>query len=716
MSKEILITTTFREFDGQDNHKIQIEFLKALEKQSYKNFRLVVTNFREKNVHKTLKSFNLKFDFVQSDLDHYCSFTEVVDNGIKRLNSGKHILLWTNSDMIMPENFLQSIIDEYEPGFSGTCFPQRIFTNLEDFKNNTPIWSPDSTGVNYREKFHWHADGLDDFFNIDPNHWLPDVVFIDGDNFLDPKTKTLFLEHRLDGSWPGICQNLMFGFLNNNAPRKNIVFKTQINEILNNYANKPSPSVQDLIDAKVKQFEGCEASFDIIESFCEAQNYPQRLRHKNNYLVKLNQVTEYDIIGSVAEKQAFKNYLAFWKLRYDKLKPEMEIHNLNHRCFVSESNYAKLVNSKSWKLTAPLRKAIRLIKRIRRKFLSITQKPKNTPISDLSTAPLKQELESHPPHFLNLPSYIPNLNERELIWTIQRGLRSPLWRNRVASNVAQLISSKYNLNQSFGFEDVKENVKELNLNGFTRLPNLLNEVQINDILNYLQQKSIIDFYNDNQVFKLNDIPENAMMGRYTPKDVMNAPHILKALNHPKVLKIAEDFLGAPPTISVSLIMVSLDNKVPAKEMQLFHRDSDDFKFCKSFIYLTDVEHKDNGPHLYIKNSVDFNTIKNYLIQRNLYKSDKDVWKLYEMRRFSAEEITKSFPEENFEYMYGKKGTSFMADTYGIHRGLPAKKGHRILLQAQYSLVPTPLFNYRPNKADMPNSDEYTRYVNRLYFG
>lgn len=79
--REILVCVTFREFDGGINAKIQRKFLESITKQTYKNFRLVVTNYREKLVRKILDESELSYEFHQSEKrDCRFSWTEVIRN------------------------------------------------------------------------------------------------------------------------------------------------------------------------------------------------------------------------------------------------------------------------------------------------------------------------------------------------------------------------------------------------------------------------------------------------------------------------------------------------------------------------------------------------------------------------------------------------------------------------------------------------------------
>ncbi len=48
MSREILVCVTFREFDGGENDAIQRKTLESFRQQTYKNYCLIVTVYREK--------------------------------------------------------------------------------------------------------------------------------------------------------------------------------------------------------------------------------------------------------------------------------------------------------------------------------------------------------------------------------------------------------------------------------------------------------------------------------------------------------------------------------------------------------------------------------------------------------------------------------------------------------------------------------------------
>ena len=166
-------------------------------------------------------------------------------------------------------------------------------------------------------------------------------------------------------------------------------------------------------------------------------------------------------------------------------------------------------------------------------------------------------------------------------------------------------------------------------------------------------------------------------------------------------------------------MWSFNNGNAAQQMQKFHRDNDDYKFCKVFILLNDVEDLEDGPHLYIKNSHSQNEVSKYIDKLSITPEEKQK-KLEQVfagapnHRYDDELINQIFSQEKFAYHLGKKGTTIMENTWGIHKGVPPVRKHRFILQAQFSLQPSPMFTYKPLKIKGYKSDKTLDYVNRVY--
>ena len=132
---KIIIATTFRDFQGSINDEIQKNFLKSLEQQDNKKFKLVYTVFQEKNVEKEIDKYNFESLVCYSNLKLYrFSLSEVFLNAIK-VAQKEDIILWTTSDVIYEINFFSNLIKQAQKYETGTCHPHKIYPSLKSFKN-----------------------------------------------------------------------------------------------------------------------------------------------------------------------------------------------------------------------------------------------------------------------------------------------------------------------------------------------------------------------------------------------------------------------------------------------------------------------------------------------------------------------------------------------------------------------------------------------------
>ncbi|MBO9194823.1 hypothetical protein J5277_11960 [Rhizobium sp. 16-449-1b] len=111
-----------------------------------------------------------------------------------------------------------------------------------------------------------------------------------------------------------------------------------------------------------------------------------------------------------------------------------------------------------------------------------------------------------------------------------------------------------------------------------------------------------------------------------------------------------------------------------KHAHLYHRDVDDYRFFKFFFYITDVKDGE-GAHICVRGSI-----------ANPPKiKPGDRWNI---RRYTDQEITNYYPEQDILEITGKAGVGFAEDTLCIHKGSTPKTEPRLLLQVQFAL-----FNY-----------------------
>ena len=186
------------------------------------------------------------------------------------------------------------------------------------------------------------------------------------------------------------------------------------------------------------------------------------------------------------------------------------------------------------------------------------------------------------------------------------------------------------------------------------------------------------------------------VGNYRDEVVLAAPHALAIANDPGVLATVGAALGARPLISSMTAWWSIPHAGEARDAELFHRDVDDWRFIKLFVYLTDVD-EENGPHAYVPGS---------------HRSPK----LRDIRRYSEAEVESAYPGETM-IITGAAGDAFLENTQGLHRGIPPRSRLRLLFQVIYSLSRSPYGPARPigKLADYPGLN-LDPYVNQVYLG
>jgi hypothetical protein len=285
---------------------------------------------------------------------------------------------------------------------------------------------------------------------------------------------------------------------------------------------------------------------------------------------------------------------------------------------------------------------------------------------------------------------------RLVLFEAHRAIESQVARDRLADLAAVLIRwrSGY-LVRSAGGEPIQPNgAAGLRTDGVVKLPRLLNDGQIDEILRWLEPHQCRAQYDLKRgTFLASQVPPDVHLAEYDAESIIQAPYLLSVANDPRILSMVEEFLGAKPTISNLSLWWSFPRVREAYEAQLFHRDVDDLRFCKLFVYLTDVD-MDSGPHVFVHGSPGAAACR-------------------QIRRYGDEEVKTAFGESAIEYLCGNRGASFVANTGGVHKGLPPLKTKRLLFQVQYSLFPIFASSYSPVPLP-PSASALDRYVNRLY--
>jgi hypothetical protein len=278
------------------------------------------------------------------------------------------------------------------------------------------------------------------------------------------------------------------------------------------------------------------------------------------------------------------------------------------------------------------------------------------------------------------------------LYYVNRVVPSFPLRRRVANTVARTIGHREARPQDLP-ADIERGLGDLRREGCATLNPLLDGRQLGEVRDYLQARNVIA--SNGKTVPASAIPPDIRMASYPLQTILECPHLLEAVNRPEILELARQYLGCEPTLSSLRIDWSFHCEAgPPPDVQRFHRDYDDWRFFKLFVYLTDVEEQ-NGPHEFVARS--------HVASGKLFATP-----------FEPSEILWTYGQNSIVRVLGPMGTTFLVDTWGIHRGSVPQAGRRLMFQAQYSLLPVYKFRYRPQH--VAKAAGVPAYTNRLMLG
>lgn len=144
------------------------------------------------------------------------------------------------------------------------------------------------------------------------------------------------------------------------------------------------------------------------------------------------------------------------------------------------------------------------------------------------------------------------------------------------------------------------------------------------------------------------------------KPVLSLPDpFIKFILSEKILGIAGAYLGSLPKFkmfSLHSTILRPENATP-QFSQRWHRDPDDKKIVKVFLYLSDVLDERAGPFQYVIGSQHGGRWRNFYPQ------------LPPVGRYPPDgEVERAVPKDNIRVCTGKAGAMIFCDTSGLHRG------------------------------------------------
>ena len=245
---------------------------------------------------------------------------------------------------------------------------------------------------------------------------------------------------------------------------------------------------------------------------------------------------------------------------------------------------------------------------------------------------------------------------------------------------------------------IDEVARQLHVDGIAVLPTLLSEAECVALEDVARKSTcvLIDSV-DGAPPRAQFDPETPLAVRYNleERDILGCDAAQRLLADESLLALAQAYLGAAPVQDMVAMWWSTtagQARASSKAAQLFHFDLDRLRFLKAFVYVTNVDNE-SGPHEFVRGS-------HRMTQRH-FRDD---------RRYSDAEVRGEF-DRDMVTIDGPRGTVFLADTRGLHKGHPLQRGHRLVFQLEYAIS---LFGQTVDRVMLPHRIPELAGVMRRY--
>lgn len=154
--------------------------------------------------------------------------------------------------------------------------------------------------------------------------------------------------------------------------------------------------------------------------------------------------------------------------------------------------------------------------------------------------------------------------------------------------------------------------------------------------------------------------------------LVNEANIQALITDRSLVSVAQAYIGSQPVLDEVNLWWSTayGSKPDANAAQMYHFDMDRIRWLKFFIYITDVGPK-NGPHCFVAGSHKTKGIPSTFLDRGYV-------------RISDEEVRAKYERERLVEFTAPRGTIIAEDTRGLHKGLSVLRGHRLMLEFEFS--------------------------------
>lgn len=220
---------------------------------------------------------------------------------------------------------------------------------------------------------------------------------------------------------------------------------------------------------------------------------------------------------------------------------------------------------------------------------------------------------------------------------------------------------------------IDQRARKLNEDGYVPITDLL----VSDVLNQLQAAGDKKLARADEAAKHQTLRHKSFWTRLLDEDMTDGVlptdnvFVAFALQAP-VLQLLTRALGEVPQLDYVLLTLSEGSDAPLTSSQLWHKDNDDIRTLKLFVYLTDVDTPEHGPFTFLpgrpSDKVGFT--------RRSHRPDEKVFN-GAVRRQDVRE------------MYGARMSAFVVETSRcLHMGSRLAPGHtRLLYTATFITAP-----------------------------
>jgi hypothetical protein len=283
---------------------------------------------------------------------------------------------------------------------------------------------------------------------------------------------------------------------------------------------------------------------------------------------------------------------------------------------------------------------------------------------------------------------------RAALYYAQRLITQPTIHAGITAGIVAAINRRHPSDEGQGDEighasACSKALRSLETEGIAMLPQLPAE-QVKAMTRFVSDKPVM--LSSGERVHRQRVPRGCVIADYPLETVLNCPHVLAVANSDHLIRTATQYLGCRPTISTLRMWWSFPGSQSEVAASGFHRDRDDWRCLKLFVYLTDVD-ETSGPHHFVRGS--------HRTRPELF------WRTYE-----AATLEKSFGRDAMCVVVGGAGTAFLEATIGLHAGPIPIRHPRLVLQVGYTLLPRFSLLYQP--MDIRPRPPVDRYINRLF--